>query len=79
MPLTPDNLDTLLLEMRWRVLSLAADLDRLQRCGVKSHPRLSALISAIQILQTDSLGRAEQVELIFSDKTAPPRSISRHS
>jgi hypothetical protein len=79
MPLNPDNLDSLLLEMRWRVLSLAADLDRLQRLGVKSHPRLSALHSAINILQTDSPGRAEQVQMIFSDKTAPPRSISRHS
>jgi len=71
------------LEMRWRALSLAADLDRLERAEggrqlLASDPRLARLHEAIQVLlQSDpqgppAAGRAERVQMIFSDLTPPP-------
>jgi len=69
-----DILDHFFLEMRWRTLSLAADLDRVERgeqsSGLfKSDPRLQKLQRAIEVLKTGSGNRAEQVQNIFSDKT----------
>jgi len=76
MPTSAQILDTYFLEMRWRCLSMAADLDRIQRSpdGSQSNndPRLAQLRDAIQVLLTDSPNKAEQVQLIFSDKTPPP-------
>jgi len=71
-------LDNYFLEMRWRCLSLAADLDRVQRGAessnlFKSDPRLQKLHKAIAVLNTTSPNRAEQVQNIFSDTTPPPR------
>ncbi len=78
------DLQTLLertcLEMRWRCLSLAADLDRLQRSlgnspELQSDPRLTKIQQAIAILSQPSHpapNRAEQVQMIFSDQTSPP-------
>ena len=69
-------LDNYFLEMRWRCLSLAADLDRIQRSSdaaqSKNDPRLLRLRDALQVLLADAPNRAEQVQLIFSDKTPPP-------
>jgi hypothetical protein len=63
-------------EMRWRCLSLAADLDRVQRgdgaAATKADPRLTKLREALQVLLSEAPNRAEQVQLIFSDKTPPP-------
>ena len=67
-----EMLDNTFLEMRWRCLSLAADLDRVQRGAVVNDPRLARLRDAIKVLLSDSANRAEQVQLIFSDKTPPP-------
>ena len=72
------TLEQYFLEMRWRCLSLAADLDRIERSpggpGVlDGDPRLAKLREAIGVLLDGTGGnRAEQVQLIFSDKTAPP-------
>jgi hypothetical protein len=65
-------LDQQFLEMRWRCLSLAADLDRLARApgGAEvagSDPRLKRLSQAIAVLLEKSPNRAEQVQRIFSD------------
>ena len=65
-------LDQYYLEMRWRCLSLAADLDRVQsRTGglelLKSDPRMVKLQKAIQILLEGAPNRAEKVQDIFSD------------
>ena len=65
------------LEMRARCLSLAADLDRIQRATgqgqlLPADPRLAQLRDAIRILISDSPDRAQQVQLIFSDKTPAP-------
>jgi hypothetical protein len=73
------TLEQYFLEMRWRCLSLAADLDRIERSpggpGVLgSDPRLAKLRQAINVLlEGKGPNRAEQVQSIFSDKTPPPR------
>jgi hypothetical protein len=66
------------LEMRWRCLSLAADLDRVERLEggtdlLKSDPRIAKLRDALGLLSRPGPNRAEQVQLIFSDKTPPPK------
>ena len=73
-----DILDQYFLEMRWRCLSLAADLDRVQRGRnggqiVQSDARLVKLRKAIEALLQDTPKRAEQVQMIFSDMTPPPK------
>ena len=71
-------LDRYFLEMRWRCLSLAADLDRVEKATggaslLQSDPRLQKLREALGILTKAGANRAEQVQTIFSDKTPPPR------
>jgi hypothetical protein len=75
MPSAQELLDQYFLEMRWRCLSLAADLDRVQRGSdpaVQSDARLVKLRKAIASLLEDSPNRAERVQDIFSDHTPPP-------
>lgn len=69
------TLDETFLEMRWRCLSLAADLDRVQRSPggealLASDERLRALRQAIAVLLTNESTRAEQVQIVLSDKSA---------
>ena len=71
------TLDQYFLEMRWRCLSLAADLDRVERGAggpgvLQNDPRLKKLREAIGVLLQGKANRAEQVQNIFSDKTPPP-------
>ena len=71
------TLEQYFFEMRWRCLSLAADLDRIERAAggadlLRSDPRLRKLHDALGVLRETSGNRAEQVQLIFSDKTPPP-------
>jgi hypothetical protein len=70
------TLERQFLEMRWRCLSLAADLDRVQRAAggetASQDPRLQTLRKAIDILNEPQLGRAERVQMLFSDQTPPP-------
>jgi hypothetical protein len=63
--------DDAFLEMRWRCLSLAADLDRADRAGA-SDARLGKLREAITVLLDSMPNRAERVQLIFTDHTPPP-------
>ena len=79
MPNAKDILDQYYLEMRWRCLSLAADLDRVARAEggtalLKSDPRLAKLTKALATLleQAPAPNRAERVQDIFSDHTPPP-------
>jgi len=65
-------------EMRWRCLSLAADLDRVERADggkslLDSDPRLLKLKQAFSVLLQSGPNRAETVQMIFSDKTPPPK------
>lgn len=73
-----DTLERQFLEMRWRTLSLAADLDRIERAEggpalLSSDPRLSTLREALTTLLQPGPNRAERVQNLFSDKTPPPR------
>ncbi len=70
-----ETLDRYFLEMRWRCLSLAADLDRVERAegqNVAGDPRLVRLHKAIAVLSDGQADRAERVQMIFSDMTPPP-------
>ena len=79
------TLEQYFLEMRWRCLSLAADLDRVERAEggaalLASDARLAKLREAIGVLLSGKGNRAEQVQDIFSDKTPPPdRATKRRS
>jgi hypothetical protein len=74
MPVPRWLLDQTFLEMRWRCLSLAADLDRLERADgeILADDRLVRLRQAIGVLLEGRSGRAERVQMIFSDATTPP-------
>ena len=66
-------LDRQFLEMRWRCLSLAADLDRVERLPggpelLQSDKRIKELREAISTLLVPGPNRAEKVQTIFSDK-----------
>jgi hypothetical protein len=58
------------LEMRCKVLEVAASLDRLDRaeqCGNgRDDPRVDRLQQAVRVLLEDRPGRAERVQMIFS-------------
>lgn len=67
-------LDQQILEMRWRALSLAADLDRIERGTggaqtLSTDPRLETLRTAIKELLSTTPDRAERVQMIFSDRS----------
>jgi hypothetical protein len=75
-----DVLEQQFLEMRWRTLSLAADLDRIQRSAnglatLRDDARLLKLRRAFDVLMAAETepNRAEQVQMIFSDMTPPPK------
>lgn len=73
MPDSKEMVDQTILEMRRRCLSLAADLDRLDRAGNNgSDPRLRQIRDALAVLLESRANRAERILLIFSDKTPPP-------
>lgn len=82
MPNAKDTLQATVLEMRWRALSLAADLDRLARAPggealLKNEPNIQKLRRALKVILESDANRAEQVQMIFSDTTPPPRKINR--
>jgi len=62
------------LEMRWRCLSLAADMDRLQRSDHAAHamqtdPQLASLRAALNIILGPEPNRAERLQMLFSDQS----------
>ncbi|HZL36783.1 MAG TPA: hypothetical protein VFC78_15800 [Tepidisphaeraceae bacterium] len=78
MPDAKQTLEQYFFEMRWRCLSLAADLDRIERAFggpalLAADPRLQKLREALAVLQNPGPSRAEQVQMIFSDKTSAER------
>ena len=68
-----DVLDQYFLEMRHKVLDVAAALDRVDRADgdVSGDPRVDALKRAIAVLLEDAPGRAERVLTVFSDEYDP--------
>ncbi len=64
---SPTVVDREFLEMRAKILELAASFDRIDREGLsQDHPRYQQLRKAIEILLQDSGSRAEQVQMLFS-------------
>ena len=69
MPLSADKvLDREFLEVRAKILELAASFDRLDRAdgSVDGDPRLAQVHEALTVMGGTAPGRAEQVQLIFS-------------
>ena len=62
------------LEMRGKILALAADFDRIERVGDGglSDPRVADLRDCVRELLSDQPGRAERVQMRLSDLTPPP-------
>ncbi len=65
-------LDREYLEMRAKILELAASLDRLDRAcvdgggSVDGDSRMEKLARGLEILRSDQVDRAERVQLLFS-------------
>ena len=69
LPMTASQvLDREFLELRAKILELAASFDRLERGAgcVADDPRLQRLRDALQLLGPTQENRAEQVQLLFS-------------
>jgi hypothetical protein len=64
----PQVLDRVFLEVRARLLEIAAQLDRIDRAGgsVADDPRLARIRRGLELLREDRPDRAEQVQLLFS-------------
>lgn len=64
-------LDRHYLEIRSKILDLAASLDRIERAAdqasVKDDPRIAKLQTGIKLLLSGATDRAEQVQMLFSD------------
>jgi hypothetical protein len=66
-------LDAQYLDMRHKVLALAADFDRIDRAGPVVDPRLTELRDCLRLcLETGKSDRARRVQELLSDKTPPP-------
>ncbi len=67
-----DVLERQYLEMRCGILTLAADLDRIERSqqasAVLEDPRMQLIRQGIAILASNGTDRAERVQLLFSDE-----------
>lgn len=63
------------LSMRCLILDLAAALDRVDRgkdrASIETHQQLELLRGGLAILQADGPGRAEKVQMLFSDSYRP--------
>jgi hypothetical protein len=64
----PEVLNREFLEIRAKLLEIAAALDRLDRAegSVDGDPRLTGIEQALAVLQRRGEGRAERIQLIFS-------------
>jgi hypothetical protein len=68
-PLTaPEILNREFLEIRCKILDLAASFDRLRRAegSLDDDPRLARLHEALTIVREEAHDRAEQVQMLFS-------------
>jgi hypothetical protein len=68
-PLTaPEILSREFLELRCKILDLAAAFDRLGRAEgtADEDPRVARLREALSLILEESAGRAEQVQMLFS-------------
>jgi hypothetical protein len=74
-PTAPAVLDRIYLEVRCKLLDIAACLDRVARSegarSVECDPRLSQIAQGIEILNGDGADRAERIQMLFSDAYVP--------
>lgn len=63
------------LEIRARLLEVAACLDRIERAdcdhSLGSEPRLEQIREGIRILNSPGIDRAERIQMLFSDEYEP--------
>ncbi|MSR59629.1 MAG: hypothetical protein EXS05_18635 [Planctomycetaceae bacterium] len=68
-------LDRVYLEVRCKLLEVAASLDRIHRAdghdNIESDPRLQQLLDGIAILGSHEGDRAERIQMLFSDPYVP--------
>ena len=70
---TPTNLvDLSFMDARFKLIDLAAFLDRVQKAGQDDDYRVQQLKQALQCLNGNDTDRARQVLLTFSDPTTDP-------
>lgn len=71
----PQIFDQVFLDMRAKLLEVAASLDRLDRAagteGILNDPRRQRIQRTLEILTTQTHNRAEQLQLLFSDTYDP--------
>lgn len=68
-PMTADAvLDREFLEIRAKILELAASFDRLDRGegGINDDRRMELIREALKLLEDPNAGRAERIQLLFS-------------
>ena len=75
-PLSADALlERLYLEIRCKLLDVAASLDRIERAEasgkLSSDARLAQIRAGIDILSTAGFDRAERIQMLFSDAYVP--------
>ena len=68
-------LDRVYLDIRCRLLDVAAALDRVARADegdrVEADPRLTQIRTGIEILSGGGIDRAEKIQMLFSDPYDP--------
>ena len=68
-------LDRVYLEVRAKLLEIAACLDRIERAdqasAARSDPRWTQIQRGIELLKSDGFDRAEQIQMLFSDPYVP--------
>lgn len=71
-PNTPNLVDLSFMDSRFKLIELAAFLDRVQKAGQSDDYRVQQLKQAIACLNSDTPDRAKQVLMTFSDPTTEP-------
>ena len=70
-----DVLDREFLELRHRLLDIAAGLDRIDRCdgvtAARKDDRMRQIGDALALLADGRPGRAERIQMVFSDPYNP--------
>ena len=68
-----DVLNREFLEIRAKILQVAASFDRLDRGdgSIEADPRMRLIHQALEVLQSDTDDRAEQIQLLFSRQYDP--------
>ena len=71
-PATTNIVDLSFMDARFKLMEIAAFLDRVQRAGQQDDYRVQQLQQALQCLHQNDPQRAKQVLMTFSDPTSEP-------